>query len=485
MKRFISLLLVLLIGVFSAAQPSVLPDDPRFDAPTTLITQLEGEDLRIMLDSLARSVGLTPITDTVPSTTINYRIDEAKPFRQIWSIILTQYDLDFALLDNDVVIIGTPEAIASFTHQEVLVSLPEDTVQRFYRVNNESKDVAALVEQAVRGTTVSALEGVKSISVVGTEVQQLEVQAILDQFDTTILQEPLVQRIYTLSHASAESLAEVLQASGITSRQLDGNAEDARTPEAEFTVVADIRTNSLIVTASAAVQARIAELVPPLDVPQQQINVQVRIQEISKRAAEDLGINLKAGLGNFAASVLDGGLKFVFDAQRALSGLNIGAVLDTLETQRLARRVDDSTLTVLNNGTGSIQSGGTIFISLPGAGENIERTIEYGVIIEVTPRITNDGRIIMEVSAKLDQPVSTTENPQFLELSTRRVVSTITIEEGQTILLGGLFQNQLTSSVDRVPVLGSIPIIGSLFSQTTNELIDTELLLIVTADILD
>src|SRR5690606_1532125 len=111
------------------------------------------------------------------------------------------------------------------------------------------------------------------------------------------------------------------------------------------------------------------------------------IQEIQTRAANRLGINLGGSLGQLSANILNGGLSFIFDPHAAVSAFNLGAVLDTLESQGLSRRVDDSSLTVLNNARTSIQAGGTILISIPGASENIERTIPYGVQIDVVPRV--------------------------------------------------------------------------------------------------
>ena len=197
-----------------------------------------------------------------------------------------------------------------------------------------------------------------------------------------------------------------------------------------------------------------------------------------------MGINLKGGLGNFSTSILDTGLQFIFDAQSALSGLNIGAVLDTLETQGLARRVDDTSLTVLNNKLAHIQSGGTIYILIPGS-PPIERLIEYGVEVTVVPQITNDGKVNLTISAQVNQPLTDAKSINYVDIASRNIDSTITIEDGQTVLLGGLFQNSVVRDEKGVPILGAIPIIGSLFKQTSTEEKDSELLLIITADILD
>ena len=87
--------------------------------------------------------------------------------------------------------------------------------------------------------------------------------------------------------------------------------------------------------------------------------------------------------------------------------------------------------------------------------------------------------------ARVEDVLSTTNDPSFLNLSTRAVSSTINLAPGQTALLGGLMQNQFTMTKRRVPVLGAIPIIGELFGSTVSEDETTDLLLIVTAQVID
>ncbi len=481
MKRVLSLLTCLaLLGLAPAlAQPAELPADARFDQLVSFSTGIDGENLGTMLDALARAVGLTPVVDDVPERKIVYDIGEPKPFRQVWSLVLTLNDLDYLLQENDIVVLGTSDSLARLRRAPEPVVEGDPQVQRFYRVNNDVDNVVQLLRLAVPAATVEGLPGTAAVMVVATEVQHEQVAATLAEFDRPVEVLPLEQRTYFLSNSIATGLAETLRATGVVGGEENGTLIDA------FTVVADARTNSLIVTGTAAVQARLGALIAELDSPQPQVNVQVRIQEITRRSALDLGINWSAGFGNLTASILSGGLSFIFDTTQVISSLNVLAVLDALETQGHSRRVDDSNITVLNNGQGTIQSGGQIFITLTGGSENIERTIPYGVQVDVTPRITADGRITLEVSAKVEDVLSTTNDPSFLNLSTRNLTSTVTIEQGQTLLLGGLLQNSLAVTRQRLPIIGSIPIVGDLFGQTVTEENDVDLLLIVTATIID
>ncbi len=500
MKK-LSILLTLLLSLVASAFAQ-FPEETRFNAATTLVTQTDGESLRVILDSLARTVGLTPIIDLDDETadkTVIYNIDQAKPFSQIWDILIAQEGLDYVLQANDVIVIGTPEAVAGLKAQNTPVvdaEMPEAIEQKIYSVVKDPADVAELIIKVVPGITAEALPAVGSILVRGTAEQQLQVDSALKQFGATIALDPLEQRIFTLSNAKASDVAKALETvlSAQVAEQAPAGADGAAAADAgglqgggnlRYSVVAYDPTNTVVVRATPILLDQIAQLIPSLDSAQPQVNVQVRIQEITTSAAENLGIDLKTNLGGFATTLLDGGLRFVFDAQQGISGLNIGATLDTLEKQQLSRRVDDANITVANNLPGFIQSGGTIYVLLPGAEENIERVIEYGVKITVTPRITADGRIAMQVEAQLDEPKGAVTNPQLLELTNRKVSTTVTIDPGQTILLGGLFSNRFNSTTTGVPILSSIPLIGDAFKDIKNERINTDLLLIVTADILD
>jgi type IV pilus assembly protein PilQ len=477
-----------------------LPDEARFDTPVSLRTGPEGEELGAMLQALARSVGLTAIVQGVPDTVVRYDIGEPKPFREIWEIVLSLNGLEYVLRDPDIVVIGPPPLLAGLF--ETRPTERETREVRTYTVTSSPEQFAALLaaQFPTENVEVTAFEELGLISVRGTPAQQERVAELLERFDRRPA--TAVRRAYALSHARAEELAAVLQAtalsggeSGALDTQSQPGDDQARrlslptTLPSDIVIAADARTNRLIVTAPETVQAEIAELIAELDRPERQVNIQVRIQEVRTDAAERLGLNLSAGLDRFAATLFSGdtqsGLSFVFDAQRAISGFNIGAILDVFENQGLSRRVDDSNLTVLNNGTATLQSGGTIFISIAGGSENIERTIPYGVQLDLTPQIANNDEVILDVSGRVEAVLSEATDPAFLELSTRSITSRVTLAPGQTVVLGGLIQNQLTESTRSVPGLSDVPLVGGLFSSSSATEMTTELLVIVTANVLE
>lgn len=494
MKR-LAITLTVLLAALAVAQPSVLPDGERFDTPVSL--QFD-DSLDTVVEALARSVGLQPVLSRVPEARVYYNIEEPTAFRTVWNTVMALNDLDFALRDGDMIVIGPAADIQKLRDLDVAVLQADGTtaegepVSEFYQIQGDTRDLAELLGKAVPGADIEVLSGVRTLLVSATPEQHERISELIVRFDSPPVEVEF--RTYRLSNAEAGELAAVLndsqaalfRAAGEDDDADGGNGDDdSDRRDSLFTVSADTRTNTLVVTAPSGVQRQVETLIDELDVRQRQVNVQVRLQEIQTRTADRLGINIAAGAGRFSASVLDGGLRFLFDPHAAVSAFNIGAVLDTLETQGLSRRVDDSSLTVLNNNRTSIQAGGTILITLAGQAENIERTIPYGVQIDVTPRVANDDRVTLEIEARVEDLLSSSEDPRLLELSTRAVNSTVTVEPGQTVLLSGLMQNQYTETVEKVPLLGDLPLIGGLFRSTLAELSETELLIIVTADVLD
>lgn len=549
------LLLSMLVCAFSSAQaptpesqppdtPSTparvqlapLPDTEQFNQQIELRTRPAGESLDALIQVLARSVGLSAITQGIPAETlVRYDLGEPKPFREVWDIVLTLNGLEYVLREDDIVVVGPPATLTGLRPRQS-TARPIPTVSRTYRINLGSSSEAgtapnessgSLEQLAVylrsqfpqgSGVSVTAFEQLGLLSVSATVAQQARAAQLLEPF--TQIDEITVRRTYSLSYARAEDIAVILRSSGpaapatpdttttdstsdltgptfrdtTTSTFTPGTPGQAAVPAAfsegeEVLATPDARTNSVIVVAPERIQAEVRNIIAELDQPERQVNVQVRIQEVTSDVTERLGIDLTAAVGNFATTLFSGdetsGLGFIFDAQRAVSGFNLGAVLDAFERQGLSRRVDDSNITVLNNGEASLQAGGTIYISIPGGEQNIERTIPYGVQIDLNPQITNNNEVILSVTGKVDAVLSDTNDPGFLNLSTRNLNSRVSLKPGQTVVLGGLLQNQLTDTTRKVPGLGDVPVIGNLFSTSSVTDSSTELLVIVTASVLE
>ncbi|GGM97255.1 competence protein [Thermus composti] len=363
----------------------------------------------------------------------------------------------------------------------------EATARRLYPLRYaDAEKVAPFLAREVPGIVVQTVPGQPVLSVRGTEAQLREVESLLAQIDRAPEQgPPLFQRAYQLSNAKATELAQVLQ-EALKARQAQNQAQGQQAPTHQATVVADGRTNTLIVTGTQEDLALVEGLIPKLDQPVPQVNLRVRIQEVQSTLSHNLGLkwNTIAG-GNVVASILDSGLSLIFDSTKSLAALNILATLDALQQQGLSRALRDVNQTVLNNQTARLQSGETFFIRRV-VNDQVERVpFDVGLIVEVTPQITADGQILLNVTAEVSGNVQRNPVDGDVDRFTKQVVTTtLRINDGQTVVLGGLTSQESSQSQQGVPLLMDIPLIGELFKQRTNATTDKELLVVITADIL-
>ncbi|WP_436411074.1 secretin N-terminal domain-containing protein [Thermus scotoductus] len=364
----------------------------------------------------------------------------------------------------------------------------EATVRRLYPLRfADAEKVAPFLAREVPGIVVQTVPGQPVLSVRGTEKQLSEVETLLAQIDRAPEQGPPVfQRSYQLSNAKAAELAKVLQ-EALQAQKAQGQGQtQPQTPGRQATVVADERTNTLIVTGTQEDLALVEGLIPKLDQAVPQVNLRVRIQEVQSNFSRNLGLkwNTIAG-GNVAASILDSGLSLIFDSTRSLAALNILATLEALQRQGLSRALRDVNQTVLNNQTARLQSGETFLIRRV-VGDRVERVpFDIGIIVEVTPQITADGQILLNIKAEVSGNVQRNPVDGDVDRFTKQVVTTtLRVRDGQTVVLGGLTSQENTQVQQGVPLLMDIPLIGELFKQRSQETTDRELLVVITADIL-
>jgi general secretion pathway protein D/type IV pilus assembly protein PilQ len=508
MKRV--LITLLLSGLAGLALAGSLPKDPRFDQPVPLQLR-NGTPLDKVLEAVAKSVGLSPVLRDVPSTIVNIDLDN-KPFRQIWNLLIDTYGngIDYALLENNVIVVG-PAAVVQkaqgIIKEEPKAAAPtaEPEVREFYNVQSENpQQLADFINKEIAGVNVQLVPGQRVLVVRTTAKLQAEVAALLQRVDrpakaTVVV--PIIQRTFTLSHGRAVDLVKVIQETlagkAIAGAQSD-NKEQAAVAAAA-TVVADARTNTLIVTGTADQITQVEKVIPQLDIPIQQVQLQVRIQSVDSTITNSLGLKWETvSGGNFIASFLQNGpLSVIFDATRSLAGLNIRATLDALEGQNLARRVADANLLVEDNYGAStndirtagsqgaeIRSGGTLIVPLK-IGDKVDvREFEFGPLVRLRPQITNDSQILLEVFTQLGgEPEEIQGTSGAIKVPKQTTLSRLRLKDGQTVVLGGLIDKTTINKESKLPLLGDLPLIGALFKQTSSETRDVELIVVITANI--
>lgn len=321
-------------------------------------------------------------------------------------------------------------------------------------------------------------------------------------------------RVVRLKHASAKQVAEVLRGlvgnEGRTVPPASSAAAASTSPTAinagGVSLIADETLNALVVRADPALMKEVISVIDQLDQRRSQVLIQAAIVEVSGDNAHQLGVQWASGdpskgvgLINFStagASLVQLGTAIATDNPAAAGigdGASIGlgrtrtnangdrafygALIQALSTVTNANLLSTPSVMTLDNQEAKIVVGQNVpFItgtttSSSTTTSNPFQTIErqdVGITLKVIPHIGEGGTIRLEIEQEVSavQPATTGINSADLITSKRSIKTTVLADDGQTIVLGGLIQDDNKRTVSKVPLLGDIPLLGYLFRAT-------------------
>ncbi|WP_052080968.1 type II secretion system secretin GspD [Pseudomonas sp. ML96] len=307
-------------------------------------------------------------------------------------------------------------------------------------------------------------------------------------------------RVIRLRHSDAKSLAETLGDISEGLKTPEGGETTSSKPQ-NILIRADESLNALVLLADPDTVATLEEIVRNLDVPRAQVMVEAAIVEISGDISDALGVQWAVdarggtgGLGgvNFGNTGLSVGTVLramqedeipddVTLPDGAIIGIgteNFGALITALSANSKSNLLSTPSLLTLDNQEAEILVGQNVpfqtgsYTTDASGSSNPFTTIEredIGVTLKVTPHINDGATMRLEVEQEISSIApSTGVNSQAVDLVTnkRSIKSVILADDGQVIVLGGLIQDDVTSTDSKVPLLGDIPFLGRLFRST-------------------
>lgn len=221
-----------------------------------------------------------------------------------------------------------------------------------------------------------------------------------------------------------------------------------------------------------------------------QVVLEVRILEATRLASQDIGlgatisnnsVNFSFGTGLISNSPPAGVLSFSGHSGHT----TIDATLQALESKGMIRTLARPNLVALSGEKASFLAGGEFPFPVPaGVGQISIEFRQYGVRLEFTPTIQDDGKIRLLVAPEVSalDPTNTVrvDNVTVPALTVRRANTTVELRDGESLAIGGLFQHTAQTDIKQIPGLGEIPILSALFRSTRYQRNETELLIIVT-----
>lgn len=226
-----------------------------------------------------------------------------------------------------------------------------------------------------------------------------------------------------------------------------------------------------------------------------QVNLSVRVAEVSRSAMKELGVNLSASgqAGPFTLGLVSGsggGYGAAQGGGTAKMGVNTGhvnvsAMLDALAHERLASVLAEPNLTAMSGESASFLAGGEF--PIPVLQDNRQVSVEFrhfGVSLEFVPTVLSNNQINIrvkpEVSELSSQGAVNINGISVPALSTRRANTVVELASGQSFAIGGLIRRNFSTEITTFPWLGDVPILGALFRSSSFQQEETELVIIVT-----
>jgi general secretion pathway protein D len=258
-------------------------------------------------------------------------------------------------------------------------------------------------------------------------------------------------------------------------------------------IVADDAENTILIEATKRDYDRVLRVISSLDVMPKQVLIEAIIAEVSLN--DDLKFGVRWYLQNKASSftfsdAVSGAVSSVFPGfSYALTAANIAATLNALNKITDVNVVSSPSLTVLDSRPAVLQIGDQVPITTQSAasvlttGAPIVNSVSYkdtGVILSIVPRINKSGRVLLDIEQEVSTVASTTSsNIDSPTIRQRRIKTSVVVNDGDALLLGGLIQESRTVTRAQIPILGDIPIVGNAGKFKDNEIGKTELIIMI------
>lgn len=401
---------------------------------------------------------------------------------------------------------------------DVLSQLDESPEQQA-----QSQPKRALKKRNRGNITLVADERTNSLLLAGDKSSRIQMRALIAHLDTPVNELGNTQVIY-LRFANAEEMAPILASMAenytrhtkLTQKQQSGYTETAGEV---VNVQAFTPANAVVVTAPANLLQAMEAVVRKLDIRRAQVHVEAVIAEITSDKVHELGVqwgSIPEGSGvvggtlfnsgatgetGFSTSPFTGsdGLNLGFlNGTSTLLGteyLNLGLLIRALGGDASTNVLSTPNLVTLDNQeaqivvgenvpliTGKYSSGSTDASDDVNPFQTIQRQ-DIGITLKITPHINDGGAVRLELEQAVSNRGNTLDAADIV-LNTRSIKTTVMVDDGQVLVLGGLIQDDTQLTEQKVPILGDVPILGNLFRYQKTSLKKTNLMVFLRPTIL-
>lgn len=303
--------------------------------------------------------------------------------------------------------------------------------------------------------------------------EELKLQAVIDETA------PLLTRVWQIRFAKADDIARILQENNGSLLSKRGH------------VRVDTRTNIVCVQDSAEHLHEIQKIISRLDIPVQQVLIEARLASVDSDYERELGLNFTVrnqvdGVSGRGASSMSTKLaRYSLAVATLADSTQLDIQLSALENAGHGELISSPSLFTANQQTASIESGEEIPYQEVSESGGTAITFKKAVLsLKVTPQIMPGNKVLLQLQVNQDRP----SNRIVLgvpAISTRQISTNVLINNGQTIVLGGIYESNQEQGEHRIPFLGKIPLVGWLFKKQNVTENKRELLIFVTPKVVN
>ena len=470
-------------------------------------------------------------------------VEEIEVFREtpstrLFASINADYDYEYQINGREIeVVISTPAIVEDEPKKSILdregklisINFQDIPVRNVLQLIADYNDFNLVVSDSVSGNLTLRLDGVpwQQVLDIILQVKGLDKRvdgnvilvaprAELDLREQQALEKSRLEQelgelkseIIKINFAKATDIADMIGGDGTVSMLSDRGS-----------ITIDERTNSLLIRELAENISVIREIIESLDIPVKQVQIEARIVTVTEGNLDELGVRWGVSSTNGSFKVggsIEGNYPTIQpyngdsgDDSNALDNylnVNLGATspnassiafqvaklgsdtlldleLSALQQESKAEIISSPRLITTNKKPAYIEQGTEIpYLESSSSGATSVSFKKAVLSLKVTPQITPDNRLVLDLSVTQDRPgqVVKTGTGEAVAIDTQRIGTQVLVNNGETVVLGGIFQHSVSNTVDKVPVLGDLPLLGALFRRSYENVGKSELLIFVT-----
>lgn len=498
-----------------------LPYTDRFITRIIQVQNISANDLASVVKSLVSKEGnlfAYPQTNSLILTDSGTNIDR---------ILRIVKELDQEGPQEVIEIININYADASDITEKVLQLYESELAKGAGKGAARSRRGSPELEEGPSISKIISDERTNSVIVLGSKRAIGHLRGLIARLDTPKEGVEGSIHVYYLKHASAKEIADTLSSlvsGAVKKADKEGKGKDkaeekagAITLEGGVKVTADEGTNSLVITAAPKdFELLIQQVVNKLDIPRRQVYLEAVVMELQVRNSQSLGFSGNFGnIFNLAGSEVTGfgavlpiatnAFQSIATAAGGFAGGGfsnrtiditlqdgsifsipaVSAILQALQTDASVNVLSTPSILTLDNEEAQIQVGQEIGVptgqstSAAGTTATFDRK-DTGIILKVTPQISESETVRLTMSQEITNVVPQ-ENAPFGPTFTKRAINTVVVaKDKQTIVIGGLLEDNTNVSTTKVPLLGDVPVLGTFFRNRSANKVKTNILVFLT-----